>query len=281
MNEQQQDDREAAFGRKRYPMNVGDFMPDFIASMERQRAKWAAFCDEIRPQFEAAPESRACKHHPSTMRPKLFEETCQKSRMEGEFRPQYAPCPDCKGYEAQERLREFWRKRGLPERVIDATFDTFTADTDGRALARASAMEWIKRNGLFLMLRGTPGTGKGHIAAACLKAQGNGLWLTHAKMLAEMRESYSLHTTQFVLSVWQECECLVIDELGVSPGGKDEEAMFYQVISERYDKRRATIFTTNKTSDDYKAVLGYRLVDRITEDCTTIVFSWESWRAKK
>jgi len=285
MTEQTQDDRESAAGRSRRAICVGEFMaemlPEMVASLQRAQAKHAAFCESIRPQFDAAPSEKACRNHPCTMRPKLFDETCEKSHSAREFRIVYAPCPDCKGGEAKERQRDFWRKRGVPERVIDATFDSFVIDTKERAAARASAMQWIKDNGVFLMLRGTTGTGKGHLAAASLKAHTNGLWITHAKMLADLRESYSLHTTKSLIASWQDAECLVIDELGVSAGGKDEETMFYEVIADRHDKRRPTIFTTNKTSEEYKALLGYRLVDRIAEECTTIVCAWKSWRTGK
>lgn len=261
--------------------SVASVMPEMIASMERQRAKWAAFCEETRPTFDAAPETKACAQHPSVRRPKLFEETCQKSRMEGEFRAVYAPCPDCTGEEARTRQRAFWRKRGVPERVVDATLANFAADTDEKVLARGKVCDWIKRTGNFLLLRGTTGTGKGHLASGCLKAWGNGLWLTQADMLADLRASYTLHTTASLIETWREAELFVLDEFGLSPGGGDEETMLYQVLADRYDKHRPTIITTNLDGEQFRAAIGYRLLDRIGEDCAVVVCSWESHRRAK
>lgn len=260
---------------------VADVMPEMVASMARQRAKWAAFCESIRPDFDALPESKACPHHPTADRTKLFEETCQQSRVAGEFRAAWAPCGECDSAAARTKQRAFWRKRGVPERVIEATLSNFVTDTEGRSFARGKVCEWQNRNGVFLLLRGTAGTGKGHLASGVLKIAGNGLWITHANMLSDLRTSYTLHTTKAVMAEWQEAECLVIDELGVSPGGRDEETMFYQVLADRHDKRLPTVLTTNLESDKYRAVLGHRLMDRIGEDCVVVQCAWASWRTKK
>lgn len=261
--------------------SVAEVMPEMIASMERQREKWAAFCEEIRPQFDALPETKPCHDHPTAMRPKLFEETCQRSRMDGEFVAVWAPCEECTGRDSQTKKRAYWRKRGVPERVLDSTLTNFATDTEQRTIAHGKVREWIKRNGVFLLLRGTPGTGKGHLAAGCLKIQGNGTWITHADMLTDLRASYTLRNTKETLAIWQEAECLVLDEFGLSVGGKDEETMLYTVLAKRYDERKPTVITTNQSRDEFRDLIGPRLLDRIGEDCEIVVCNWESWRAKK
>lgn len=262
-------------------VSVADVMPEVIASMERARAHWATFCDSIRPQFEAAPDTKACEHHPAVRRPKVFEETCQQSRHEDAYRTAYAPCGECGGEAARTQQRAFWRKRGVPERVIDATLANFATDTDDKVLARAKVQDWIKRNGTFLLLRGTTGTGKGHLASGCLKAHGNGLWITQADMLSDLRASYTLHTTPSLIESWRDAELFVLDEFGLSPGGNDEGPMLYQVLSSRYENRRPTVITTNLNKDDFAAAIGFRLLDRIGEDYAVVSCVWESHRRKK
>lgn len=261
--------------------SIGSAAPKVIATMDRARAAWAAFCDSVRPDFDAAPETKACEHHPTERRPKLFEETCQATRQADKFRPVYAPCGQCDNEAARASKRAFWRKRGVPERVIDATLSNFIADTEEKVIARGKAQDWIRRNGTFLLLRGTTGTGKGHLASGCLKAQGNGLWITQADMLSDLRASYTLRNTAAVIDKWREAEMFVLDEFGVSPGGGDEEAMLYQVLADRYDKRRPTVITTNLDRDKFAEAIGYRLLDRIGEDCTVVPCVWESHRKKK
>ena len=259
-------------------LNIAEVMPEMIAAMERQKNKWAAFCASLRPQFEALPESKACKEHPLILRPKLFEETCQKSRLAGEFKPAWAPCRECQRAEARARQRAFWAKRGVPGRVLEATLANFRTDTEARVRALARVTAWIRRHGVFLLLTGTAGTGKGHLAAGCLKAQGNGLFITHADMLADLRASYTLETTPALIASWREAELLVIDEFGLSSGGRDEEPMLYQVLSARYEHRRPTIITSNLEVPALREAVGFRLLDRMREDCVMVVCRWASWR---
>lgn len=261
-----------------FALSVADVMPEMIEAMERQREKWAAFCDTIRPQFAEAPETKACDQHHAVRRPKLFEESCQRSRQKGEYRTVYAPCPECTGEEARTAQRAFWRRRGVPERVVDSTLANFTTDTEEKVVAVGKVREWIKRNGIFLLLRGTPGTGKGHLASGCLKAHGNGLWITQADMLKDLRASYTLHTTTSLIEDWRNAEVFVLDEFGLSPGGGDEESMLYQVLADRYDKRRPTVITTNLDREKFKETIGFRLMDRIGEDCVVVQCIWESHR---
>lgn len=262
-------------------LSIADAMPDVLSSLARMQEKAAEFFAEVRPQFEAAPETKACEHHPLAIRPKVFDETCQRTRMEGRFVVAYAPCPECADARTKERHRAFWTRRGVPGRVIDSTLSNFEADTAERRKAMAEVLAWNKRNGNFLVLRGTTGTGKGHMAAACLKAQGDGLFITHADMLADLRASYTLKNTRELLESWQAAAMFVLDEFGLSPGGNDEEPMLYQVLAKRYEDHRPTIITTNLDRDTFRQKIGFRLIDRIGEDCTIVVCEWDSYRRPK
>jgi len=261
--------------------SASEAMDGIIATMERARARWAAFCESLRPQFDAAPETKSCDNHPAMRRSKLFEETCQRSRQDGGYQTVYAPCAECTSEASKKQQRAFWRRRGVPERVIDSTLSNFRAEMDEQVDALSSVREWVKRNGTFLLLRGTPGTGKGHLASGCLKAQGNGLWLTQADMLSDLRASYQLKTTNSLIDTWREAEMFVLDEFGLSPGGGDEEAMLYQVLADRYDKRRPTVITTNLAKEQFVIAIGPRLLDRIGEDCVVVTCAWLSHRTGK
>lgn len=261
--------------------NVASAMPEIVAKMERARAHWLAFCDSVRPQFDALPETKSCQHHPAVARPKLFEDTCQQTRVNGSFTPAWAPCPECTSEAARSKVRAFWSRRGVPGRILEATLSNFDTDTEERVDALGKVIGWTKANGAFLLLVGTPGTGKGHLAVGCLKAQGNGLFITHGDMLSDLRASYTLHTTKDLTATWQEAEMLVLDEFGLSPGGKDEEPMLYQVLAKRYEERRPTVITSNLALDDFRTAIGYRLLDRISEQCQTVICRWPSRRTGK
>lgn len=260
---------------------IGEVMPEILESLTRSREKWKAFCDSTRPAFDAVPEFIGCQDHPTEQRPKLFEETCQASRMASEFTPVYAPCQSCQGREAKAKQARHWARCGVPQRLIQATFANYDREIEEQGAALEKVRRWLAENGVFLILTGTPGTGKGHLAVACMKAHGKGQFITHPDMLADLRASYTMHNTVDIVAGWREAEILVLDEFGVSPGGKDEIPLLYQVLAGRYDAKRPTIITSNLEIAALRESIGFRLLDRITEDCTTVVMRWESHRSKK
>lgn len=262
-------------------VGVGEALPEILESLTRTRNAWKAFCESTRPAFEDAKEFASCSEHPLEQRPKLFEETCQASRMAQEFTVVYAPCQSCQNAKTKAQQGRFWSRRGVPQRLIDATLSNFNVEIAEQATALKKVKKWNARNGTFLILTGTPGTGKGHLSVGCMKAHGDGLFITHPDMLSDLRASYTLHTTPDLIESWKQSEIFVLDEFGVSPGGKDEEPLLYQVLATRYDQRKPTIITSNLEISALRDAIGYRLIDRITEDCTTVVCKWESSRKKK
>lgn len=262
-------------------VSVADAIPDALAAIARMEEKHRAFRESIRPQFESAPQTVSCEAHPLASRSIAFEETMLRSFQRAAFTPAYAPCPECHTAHSRAAQRRFWARRGVPERVLEATLSNFTADSPEKSEALRQVCAWNKSNGVFLVLLGTTGTGKGHLAAGCLKAQGNGRFITHPDLLSDLRASYSLHTTESVLDDLQEAEMLVLDEFGLSPGGKDEEPFLYQVLAHRYDRRKPTIITTNLEAAKLREAIGYRLLDRIQEDCVSVGCWWASYRTGK
>jgi len=290
-------------------LSVAEVMPPALAVFERLQKKSAQFEDEMRRRIATAPPSIPCEHHPEIACPIHFELTCQRTRERRReplplplhrplppdhsahksapndthaaaeiFEPAYARCPRCEADRLRERRRRYWSRRGVPERVLDATFATYETATTSHKEALRLVKDWSARGGNFLILIGSPGTGKGHLSAAALKARGSGLWIEHTGLMTALRASYQTHTTQDVIAAWQDAEVLVIDDLGVSGGGRDEESLLYQILSHRHDKRRPTILTTNLPHEELRTVLGYRLLDRIREDVVQVEMLWASWR---
>ena len=69
------------------------------------------------------------------------------------------------------------------------------------------------------------------------------------------------------------------DEIGVQFGTKFEENALFDILNERYEKRRPSLLLSNLTSQEVRAFLGERVYDRIKEDNGVIVpFDWTSFR---
>lgn len=260
---------------------IGSLMPEILAVFERTAKKAEAFRDSIRPMF-ADLRPKPCQHHPLVMREPAWDETVARSRYAGTFTPAFAPCCECRDDKTTASRRDFWKRRGVEARNIDSTLDNYFPLGDAKKTAALEKVcAWQARGSGFLLLYGSPGTGKGHLATGCLKAHGSGLFVKQADMLRDLRDSYVTNSTTDCVSAWQEAGLLVVDEFGLSGGGKDEEPMLYQVLAHRYDLRRPTVITANLNLDELKARLGDRLVDRIREDCTHIPMNWESYRSAK
>lgn len=266
--------------------------------LRKARQATGAFEDQIRPALDAAPRRKPCDAHSEVMLALDRQRSVADSwQHESGVRLVYTACQRCQREAEESAGRRYWTRRGVPNRVLDATFQTFESAGQSGAEKQKAMLDAIafvakagapidpgvntslKRGG-FLLIVGSTGTGKGHLAVSAMKALGEGgLFITQADLLSDLRTSYTDHTTADFLEKFKTTPCLVLDEVGVTVGGKDEAPMLYQILAARHDKRLPTIITSNEELPALKETLGYRLVDRIREDYTVITCRWESHRA--
>lgn len=264
--------------------DISTVMPEVISVFGKLAQKEAAHRETLMPQIRAAVQAIKCDMHGEGQRQIDIDATCNESRLNGRFTLIYAQCPQCRGEIAEARKRNYWRRMGVEERNIDATFEAWEArgaHEQEKFATREKVRRWCKNRGNFLLLIGSSGTGKGFLATACLKWQGSGIFVKHVDMLSDLRASYKTGTTEELVTKWQDCEMLVLDEFGLSPGGRDEEPLLYQVIAYRYDQRRPMIITSNLGDEELRNALGARLLDRIRAGLVKIPMNWESYRTNK
>ena len=257
-------------------VSIAEVMPLAMSVFERMGAKWKEFCASQRANFDAAPLSMPCEVHPDYLRMKLFESSCLASRDSAEWVTIYDACPLCAKEAKREEGRAVWRRRGVPDRVIDARFDNFFPSCSD-AMRIVEDAKTSKKT--FLIFLGTPGTGKTHLAAAVLMASAGGIFVTHADMMNAQHWSYQeTGTTDRLERDWRKAPVLVIDDFGSLPAAKDEEALLYSIIGHRYDKRLRTVITSNLTTEEFRQRIGFRLLDRIQESALVSVATWPSYR---
>lgn len=145
-----------------------------------------------------------------------------------------------------------------------------------------------------LLLMGTVGVGKTHLAVAILKGlteRGFSCrFYEFGALLKEIQDSYNPSTQTSELSVLSpvlNCEVLVLDELGATKPTEWVRDTMAHVINTRYNDRKLTIFTTNYLDHrptDREEVLedriGTRLRSRLFEMCKTVVMLGEDYRKK-
>lgn len=250
----------------------------FRAARERTAAAFARFT----PQMDAE-GVRPCEQHPGVPLPLEREATVRESMDADRYTPVFAACPVCA---ADARHARRWRKAGVPERVLKATLDTYQTPDASTAEALWKVRQFVARaanRGGFLLLLGTTGTGKGHLAtgaAKLLAPDGSLVFLAHADLLTQLRGSYGTGETEGFLDRLKSVRVLILDEFGVSVGGKDEAPVLYQVLATRHDRRLPTILTSNEELQAVRTALGFRLMDRVREDGVVVALTGPSWRTR-
>lgn len=222
----------------------------------------------------------------------------------------WSRCPTCEGeriaaMEAQARDSEkaarlqAWQKKigdsGIPERFHDRSLENFVAATDAQRKALAFSQVYagefdkvlaIGRSALFV---GKPGTGKTHLAAGIglqiMREQNRTvLFTTVMRAIRRVKDTWvkgSDESESQAIAMLVTPDLLILDEVGVQFGSDFERNILFDVLNERYEKRRPTILMSNLPVTEVTAYLGERVIDRIREDGgARIVFDWESYRNK-
>ena len=145
-----------------------------------------------------------------------------------------------------------------------------------------------------LLLAGTVGVGKTHLAVAILRGLAGkgarGLFCEFGALLKEIQDSYNLVSRASELSVLApvyEAEVLVLDELGASMPTDWVLDTMTHIIGRRYNDKKLTIFTTNYTDerqhpagDTLQDRIGARLRSRLYEMCSTVHIGGEDYRRR-
>ena len=201
------------------------------------------------------------------------------------------PCK-CRKQKAHSNLIE---KARIPKRYTDCHFHSYRIlnPSQDRAFRYSSrlAMEFpaIERG---LLLMGTVGVGKTHLAVSILKGlteRGfNCLFYEFGALLKGIQDSYNTVSQSSELKVLQpifDAEVLVLDEIGASKPTEWVRDTMAHIINTRYNDKKLTIFTTNylderRTEKDetLEDRIGVRLRSRLFEMCKTVTIGGEDFR---
>lgn len=219
----------------------------------------------------------------------------------------WSGCPACKAEEERRaheaaqaarqaamkhQIEEMLVQAAIPQRFVGKTLDSYRAENDGQRKAlevcRSFAENFDRhlKTGASLVMSGLPGTGKSHLAGAILQAilpRYVGAYMTLMDLIRMLRDTWrrdSEMTESQMLAKLQELPLLVIDEVGVQYGTDGERAILFDVLDRRYRGIRPTILMTNLGKEDFRAAVGDRVFDRLTETARWLPFDWPSFRAQ-
>jgi DNA replication protein DnaC len=180
----------------------------------------------------------------------------------------------------------------IPERFCNRTLESYTPALDGQRRALAFAQEYACNfsaaieTGRSAIFCGKPGTGKTHLAVGIgLEVMRSGrlvLFTTAQRAFRRMKDAWRKDSDESegdVIRLLVQPDLLILDEIGVQFGTKFEENALFDILNERYEKRRPSLLLSNLTAPEVRAFLGERVYDRIKEDRGVIVpFDWPSYR---
>jgi len=134
----------------------------------------------------------------------------------------------------------------------EKTFGSFNGLIPGVQEAYTTAWEYAHNPDGWLLLIGTNGCGKTHLAAAAanmlLEQDWTVLFTTVPDLLDHLRAAYapsSEVTYDSLYTSMREVDVLVLDDLGAQQATPWAEEKLFQLINHRYVSRASTIITTN------------------------------------
>lgn len=185
--------------------------------------------------------------------------------------------------------RQLLEQANIPLRFKDKTFSNYMATTLDQKENIRVLKRFINQPGnVGLLMIGSNGTGKTHLAVAILKemitkADFPSVFTEAIKIIRSIKDSWILkHTTEFeIIEMYTNPYLLIIDEVGVQFGSETERQYLTEVINDRYNAMKPTILMGNVNIRDLAKLLGDRIIDRYKEDGKVLTFDWQSYRGSQ
>ena len=219
------------------------------------------------------------------------------------------PC-ECR---MERRLTRMIEQARIPKRYAHCTLEDFEtklpwsdrSQVEALIKARNFVREYSPTgSGTGLLLTGSIGVGKTHLAAGILRALiadkgAKGLFYDYRDLLKQVQNSYNQTVAATELDVLQpvfDAEVLVLDELGAWKRSDWIWDTVSHILNTRYNNMRTTIITTNYPNQppggDLTGVrasvreetlgdrIGERMRSRLQEMCLVVEISGEDFRQK-
>jgi len=202
----------------------------------------------------------------------------------------------CECFQKSKRDRLFQRA-GVPPRYQFCAFDSFNPINESVSLAKTIAMKFVEEYppDFGLLIMGPCGGGKTHLAVSILREliyqqQTEAVFYDFRDLLKKIQNSYdsvSQSSEVEILDPVLNSEVLVLDDLGVERPTEWVRDMFAYIINTRYNRKLATVITTNfedrakearavvswtkvNTEETLEERIGTRLRSRLYEMCKVI-----------
>jgi len=183
-------------------------------------------------------------------------------------------------------------KINLPKRMLDKRWSDYSpANAQAErflTICKDYATDWqsTRDNGANLIMTGKTGNGKTHLASVLCKQvaaenTAQPLYTTVSAMLRYIRASFGKgceYTESQAMARYATADLLVIDEVGVKLSSEYDKSTLFEIIDERYQEQLPNVVISNLSVKEIEDHIDARMVDRLSENGTLMIFDWASHR---
>ncbi|MCE4963040.1 ATP-binding protein [Staphylococcus haemolyticus] len=189
----------------------------------------------------------------------------------------------------QKYLNRIFNQSNVNASLRDVTVNSYQPQNDHQILAKNTAIEYVKGFSVdkpkSLILQGSYGTGKSHLAYAIAKAikqQGYSVAFMHIPMLMErIKATYNRNateTTDELVQLLSSIDLLVLDDVGVENTEHTLNKLF-SIVDNRVGKNN--IFTTNFSDKELNQNMNWqRINSRMKQNARTVRVLGEDFRGR-
>ncbi|QNB46838.1 hypothetical protein BR63_11270 [Thermanaerosceptrum fracticalcis] len=167
----------------------------------------------------------------------------------------------------------------------ERTLDSYKVHA-GNKQAYEVCVEYAKRLNPFvkdgILLYGSVGTGKTHLAVGILKTAFHrgltGVLVKVPDLLEEIRRGYNGEYSPLEGKV-RNIFLVILDDLGAEKVTDWVREKLYSIIDHRYENEKPLIITTNCPPSELTERIGVRTADRLREMCKIVEVQGKSYRA--
>ncbi len=189
----------------------------------------------------------------------------------------------------EKYLNRIFNQSNVNASLSDATVNSYQPQNEHQVHAKSTAIEYVKGFSIdepkSLILQGSYGTGKSHLAYAVAKAikqQGYSVAFMHIPMLMErIKATYNRNateTTDELVQLLSSIDLLVLDDIGVENTEHTLNKLF-SIVDNRVGKNN--IFTTNFSDKELNQNMNWqRINSRMKQNARTVRVLGDDFRGR-